>query len=328
MNQYLIQWKTLGLAACALVLAAQLQAQDAPTPVRLVATDPSALAGTTGGAFTLIRYGDTNNSLSVTVDISGTAANGVDYGAIANVITLPPGYYAVDIPVQPIVDTVNRGNKTVVLTLETNDAYRIRGNPKATVKIVDDIFDIPPPTVSLSSPSEGDVFTTPATVTVSADVSDPDLAIASVSFFENDTLIGRVTNSPYSLVWTKSQAGKYALFARAEDQFGKSAVSVPVHVTLSATPVVTLTTDAPSYSIGQTVTLLAQIGDPNEAIKSVSFSVNNKVIGTVTSPPFTLSWLATTRGTFTNSAVAVDQNTGKKGSSAKVLVTVTPNAGN
>jgi Bacterial Ig domain len=328
MNHHLMQWKSVSLIACTLMLGVSLQAQDLPR-VRLRATDPSALSGTTGGAFTLIRHGDTNDALTVTVDISGTAANGVDYAPISTVLILPPGYLAVDIPVQPIADTVNRGNKTVVLTVQPSAAYTIAGSAKATVKIVDDVFDIPPPTVSMSSPADGSVFSLPATVTLQADVSDTELAIAGVSFYANDNFIGRVTNSPYTLVWTKSQAGKYAFFARAEDQLGKSAVSDPVHVTLSATPVVTLNVaDGSTFRVGANVTLQAQFGDPNETIKSVNYLVNGKSIGTSTTAPFSVNWVATPRGTYTLQATAVDLNTGKKGSSDKITVTVAPDLGN
>ena len=72
-----------------------------------------------------------------------------------------------------------------------------------------------------------------------------------------------MTNSPYSLVWTSRKPANTPFFARAEDQLGKSAVSEPVHVTLSATPVVTINfPDGTSYHIGQNVTFQAQFGDP------------------------------------------------------------------
>ena len=322
MKQQLLNWKTLGVIACTLAMAASLRAATLPNVV-LLATDPTALEGTTGGAFTLLRNGDTNASLDVNVVISGTASNGVDYVAIPSVITLPAGALAVDIPVTPLIDTVNRGNKTVVLTVQSNAAYNITSSGKATVKIVDDIFDIPPPTVSMSSPGDGSVFTAPASITLSAAVSDPNLPIQSVSFFVNDNFVGRVTSSPYSLVLNHVPAGNYAVFARAVDQFGKSAVSAPVDITVSAGPVVTLLTpNGTTYIAGQPVTLQAQIGDPNEPIKSVSFIVNSKVVGVVTSAPFTFTWQTSVPGTFNAQAVAVDKKTGNKGSSAVVPITV------
>jgi hypothetical protein len=326
MTQQLL--KSVTLLACTFILGTALQAQDLPR-VRLRATDPTALSGTTAGAFTLIRHGDTNGALTVTVAISGTAANGVDYAPINTTLTLPAGYLAVDVPVQPIADTVNRGNKTVVLTIQPDAAYTIAGNAKATVKIVDDVFDIPPPSVSIASPADGSVFSIPASVTLQADVAETEVPIAAVSFFVNDTLVGRATNSPYSVVWTKSAAGHYAIFARAEDTLGKSGVSDPVHVTLSAAPVVTLETpDGTTYSVGQNITLQADIGDPNEDIKSVSFLVNGKAVATLTSAPFTYVWLGAAKGTYTVQATAIDKNSGKKGSSATTSIKVIADLGN
>jgi len=328
MNSKTLNRKTAVMFACTLVFAAGLQAQT-PTLV-LRATDPTALEGTTTGAFTLIRHGDTNSALTVNVDISGTASNGVDYATLANVLTIPAGFYAIDIPVQPILDTVTRGNKTVTLTLQSDAAYNVSGRGTATVKIVDDVFDIPPPSVSMSSPADGSVFTAPATITLEAMVSDPELPIQSVSFYVDDTFIGRVTSSPYTLTVKERRPGTYAFFSRAVDQFGKSGVSAPVPVTVSAGPVVTLLTPGgTNYEAGQHAELVAQIGDTNEAISSVTFYLNSAVLGTVTSAPFTYDWRTTTSGTNVVQAVAVDANTGKKGTSEKVYITVVPrNLGN
>ena len=323
-------WKSFGLLAGILMLAAGLQAQDTSTVVRLIATDPTALEGTTTGAFTLVRNGDTNSDLTVDVDISGTASNGVDYVQIGNALTIPAGYLAIDVPVQPIPDTTNRGNKTVILTLETNGTYVIKGSHKATVKIVDDIFNLPPPTVSLTNPVDGSVFTAPATVTLQAEVSDPELPIRSVSFYANDDLLAKVTNSPYAFVWKNPHVGDYALFARAVDEFGKSAVSAPVDIVVSEVPVVTLSlpNDSTNVVIGQFVPLLAQIGDTNEPIQSASFYLNGKLLGTSTNAPFEFDWQPLQTGSFTLQATAIDKNTGKKGSSEKVEVSVMPGGGN
>ncbi|MDB6020208.1 MAG: hypothetical protein JWQ04_65, partial [Pedosphaera sp.] len=271
-------WKALSLfvGVLALGLAVQPMEASAQAPgVKLLATDPSALAGTSSGTFTLIRYGDTNLSLTVNLNIAGTASNGVDYAAVDSSLTLDPGVLALDVLVQPSVNPANRGNKTVVLTVQSNAAYTVYGTPSATVKIVDDLYDVPPPTVTITSPGDGSVFTRPTAITLTADVSDPNLPIQGVSFYANDNFLGRVTNSPYTLVWTNAHAGKYAIFSRATDTFGKSAVSSPVDITVSDVPVVTLSpVDGSTVVIlGQQIGLQAQVGDPNETIKSVSFYV-------------------------------------------------------
>jgi hypothetical protein len=320
MKQQLL--KNLGVVACTLAMAASVRAAALPNVV-VLATDPTALEGTSAGSFTLIRSGDTNSSLTVNLGISGTASNGVDYAAIPNTVTLPAGALAVDIPVTPLIDLVNRGNKTVVLSLQSNAGYNLTTASRATVKIVDDVFDIPPPTVSITSPADGSVFTSPASITLQAAASDPQLPIQSVSFFANDNFVGRVTTSPYSLVVNHVPPGNYSVFARAVDQFGKSAVSQPVDIIVSAEPVVTLLTpNGTNYNVGDLVQLVAQIGDTKETIRSVTFTASGKILGTVTNAPFTFNWQTTTQGTFNVQASAVDKNTGRKGSSAVVPITV------
>src|SRR5262249_41373747 len=156
------------------------------------------------GSFTLIRHGDSSAALTVDLVASGTASNGVDYAMIPATITIPAGSLAVDIPVDPIVDLVNRGNKTVVLTVGANANYHALVR-RAVVVIIDDTFNIPPPTITLDSPTNGSVFGFPATIPLQASASDPDVSIKSVSFFAGDQFLGRATNSPYSLVWTNAR---------------------------------------------------------------------------------------------------------------------------
>ncbi len=237
MNQY-CNWKTVGLLAGMLAfgMATQAQVIDTNLPsVALFATDPTALEGTSSGAFTLIRYGNTNNALSVDLGISGTASNGVDYTQISNVVTIPAGMLAMDIPVNPIVDAANRGNKRVELTVETNAAYRALSR-RAVVEIIDDTFNIPRPMVTLVSPTNGSVFAYPATIALQATASDPDVKITSVSFYADDEFLGKSTNSPYSLTWTNARPGRYAVFARAVDEVEQSTISAAAHIMVTNSP--------------------------------------------------------------------------------------------
>ncbi|HZV34675.1 MAG TPA: Ig-like domain-containing protein, partial [Verrucomicrobiae bacterium] len=202
------------------------------TMVSILATDGTALEGTSTGAFTLIRYGPTNDDLTVDCAISGTASNGVDYETITNPITIPAGWLAIDIPVVPILDTAVRGNKTVCLTLQTNGTYAI-GRCRAKVEIVDDTFNIPPPSIDLTSPTNGSVFETPANIVLTPEISDEDTQIVCVSFYANDECIGKSTNSPFSITWNTCQPSCYALFARVVDSFGKCALSCPVIISVT-----------------------------------------------------------------------------------------------
>ena len=299
-----------------------------PPLVQVVAPDPTAFVGTSSGAFTLVRYGPTDKDLNVDVKLSGSASNGLDYVTISNIITIPSGSLAADVKVDPLLDKGNRGNKSVILTLETNSDYRIDGHHVAEVKIIDDVFDFLPPTVTITSPTNTSVFDEPASITITADANDPGVTIRYVSFYANDDLLGRETNSPYSLVWSNPPGGKFALFARAVDQFGRSALSSPVHITVNDTnPVVTITspTNGANFLVHEDIPISADVtdADPSATIASVSFYANSHLLGTAMKAPYSIVWSNAPSGLFMLRAVAADQ-TGDKGTSKPVLINVTP----
>jgi plastocyanin len=91
-----------------------------------------------------------------------------------------------------------------------------------------------PPSVALTSPSNGAKFAAPWTGPVQASVSDPDDAISKVEFFIGTTSVGVVNNpgaSP-SITVTNLAAGSYTLKAVATDSRGAATTSagVPIQV--------------------------------------------------------------------------------------------------
>jgi hypothetical protein len=91
--------------------------------------------------FTVRRWGDTNDSLTVPYGIGGTASNGVDYVAIPDVVTIPSGNRSAAITIVPIDDGPPEMIKTVILTLtpSTNSPpdYVIGYPSRAAAIIVD-----------------------------------------------------------------------------------------------------------------------------------------------------------------------------------------------
>jgi len=294
--------------------------------ILLLATDPTALEGTSTGAFTLIRNGSDSNALTVDLVISGTASNGVDYAKISNAITIPAGFLAIDIPVTPIVDTNNRGNKTVTLSIAPGTNYQTGGDHRATVTIIDDVFNTPTPTVSIVAPTNSSTFAFPAAITITADASDPGASITSVSFFANDDFIGKVTSAPYTLVWSNAHGGHYALFARAVDTLNQSAVSAPVNITITEVlPAVQITspTNGQNFSAHQDIPVIATVtdSDTNATISKVEFFANERRIGSVTNAPYQIVWSNAPSGFFRVEATVTD-SIGQKGYSKEVEINV------
>ena len=91
-----------------------------------------------------------------------------------------------------------------------------------------------PPTVSITSPASGAIFTAPANITINANASDSDGTVSKVDFYQGTTLLGTDTTSPYSFAWNNVAAGSYALKAVATDNLNATATSAVVNVTVNA----------------------------------------------------------------------------------------------
>ena len=99
-----------------------------------------------------------------------------------------------------------------------------------------------PPTVSLTSPQNGEVFAAPANVKVQAVVTNGSGTVTGVQFFNGSTLLANITTPPFSTTANSLAAGNYTLTAIAQDNNNLSAtnsvsVSVVTPVTVGLTNV-------------------------------------------------------------------------------------------
>ncbi|MHB1309046.1 MAG: Ig-like domain-containing protein [Limisphaerales bacterium] len=91
-----------------------------------------------------------------------------------------------------------------------------------------------PPTIALTSPTEGAQFAVPATVTLTATAQAQNAQIATVEFFLGDTAVGTATTAPYTVTASVVAAGSYTFTAKATDSTGASTTSAPVTITTVA----------------------------------------------------------------------------------------------
>jgi microcystin-dependent protein len=85
----------------------------------------------------------------------------------------------------------------------------------------------------LTGPTEGAIYTAPASVTFTATAADSDGTVKRVDFYENGNPVGSDTTSPYTFTWATSATGNHTLTAVATDNLDATTTSAPVNITVN-----------------------------------------------------------------------------------------------
>lgn len=184
-----------------------------------------------------------------------------------------------------------------------------------------------PPETTLTSPSNGQVFVAPASISLKANVSPGDAPVVRVEFYADGTLVGTDQNSPYETTMSNVGIGTYVLTAIAFDTNGLQGPSVSVSVTVeqqsTAPPTVMLTQPANGrvYVAPATFTFAAEALPGDAPIARVEFYSGQTLVLTDTSAPYGGSISGVEVGTYVLKAKAIDQND-NVGESAPVAVSV------
>jgi plastocyanin len=144
------------------------------------------------------------------------------------------------------------------------------------------------PSVEITTPSNGAVFTAPANLTIEASATD-DAGVTSVQFFVNGSLAGTDTTAPYTLDRVFS-AGAYQVTAVATDTEGSSTTSAVVNIQvndpLPSAPEVEITYPTRNlhldYTTNMVLRLRALAGDADGSIAKVEFLEGTNSIAVVT----------------------------------------------
>ncbi len=173
------------------------------------------------------------------------------------------------------------------------------------------------PTCVISGPLDEAVYLQGATVTIEVDADDDDgtlfrkPGIDKVKFLIDDQLVSTVTATPYSYSWnTAGEAlGYHDIVTIAEDNGGNSTQD-EISVLINDAPSCDIVNPINNYSAfqGSAVTISVEADDDLGGIENVEFYVNNSLIGTDDSSPFSYDWSTGTysTGNYTVAAVAVD----------------------
>ncbi len=93
--------------------------------------------GPTDACFTISRQGSLSEALTVALEVTGSAQNGVDYVHIPASVTMPEGVSAIEIMVTPYTDSISEQSESVRLTLLSGSGYQISNDNQAEVTIED-----------------------------------------------------------------------------------------------------------------------------------------------------------------------------------------------
>ncbi|MDB6149846.1 MAG: peptidase and in kexin sedolisin [Chthoniobacter sp.] len=111
---------------------------DTAAAVTVEASDSSAgEASGDSGSFTLRRTGSTTEELSINVQISGSAASGIDYAALSTPVTIPAGQSVALLTITPVDDLLPELTETVTLIVAPGSNYIVGAPATASVSIVD-----------------------------------------------------------------------------------------------------------------------------------------------------------------------------------------------
>lgn len=165
-----------------------------------------------------------------------------------------------------------------------------------------------PPTVNITTPTNGQSFAAPALVAIVAEASD-DGAVTNVAFFDGATFLGQTNSAPFTLTVGLAPGG-HALTAVATDDLGLSATSSVVNISVDSgniPPTVTITNppDGAVLSASANFTINALAADADGSVTNVEFFDGLTSLGNDASAPFSF----TTRlsiGMHTLTAVASD----------------------
>ncbi|HOB98029.1 MAG TPA: PA14 domain-containing protein, partial [Verrucomicrobiota bacterium] len=79
------------------------------------------------------------------------------------------------------------------------------------------------PSIAFASPTNDAAFSTPTNLTLAVNALATGADLRCVQYFNNRVLLGTVTESPYTLVWSNAPAGHHIVTARVTDLAGKTA---------------------------------------------------------------------------------------------------------
>jgi chitinase len=90
-----------------------------------------------------------------------------------------------------------------------------------------------PPSITLTSPTDGTTFTSPANVTIEATAADADGTVSRVDFYNGSVLLASDSTPPFTTIWKVTSPGTFMVSAAATDSGGATTRTPAVKVTVA-----------------------------------------------------------------------------------------------
>jgi len=198
-----------------------------------------------------------------------------------------------EIDVSPYAD-----DKIHLIQAAAQDKSSNRGFSTQVLVTISDSPDLVPPTISIVNPQGGQQVQD--TVKVLASAAD-DRIVQNVVFFVNGDSVFNDNVYPYEYNWITTNLAdstSHSIFAKAFDQSGNWALSVPVTVTVfprgdRTPPVLTLLYPTAGDVLSGTVDVSIDASD-NIGVTLIEFYVNGNLVDTDNSAPWGFTWNTTT----------------------------------
>ncbi|MFG3295818.1 glycoside hydrolase family 48 protein [Streptomyces sp. NPDC048179] len=166
-----------------------------------------------------------------------------------------------------------------------------------------------PPVTVLTSPAAGAVYTQGDAVPLAATAAAADGAtISKMEFYDDTTLLGTDTSSPYSLSVSSLTVGSHSLVAKAYDSLGASASSTPVGITVASGPALVASPTQLGIQQGATGTFGVSLSKQPSANVTVSVARASGNTGLSVSAGSSLTFTPSNWSTTQNVTIAADSS--------------------
>ena len=221
-------------------------------------------------------------------------------------------------------NNVSAGNYILTATAIDNEGLTATSAPVSITVSPNQL-----PTVSITSPSSGAIFTSPANITITANATDVDGSISKVEFYEGGIKLGEdnTSVSTFTYIWNNVSTGIYTLTALAYDDKGGSNISSAISINVenpNVPPTISVISplDGAKFLSIHNVILQVTAQDSDGTTARVEFYLDDIKQNDVLTAPYSYNFgRILTKGSHTLKAIAVD-NDGDSSNSIQVSVVI------